>query len=690
MNRAKKGLFDRRQALIFLFCTIHCMFGRCSSSCEFEIVDFTSGNLVNWNSAVTDHNDGDFLAKISTLDQLCDAKTYFRDPNREYWTALRLTGDGECQWGLNNSAIRENCSEVLEESQPGQCYVISKYPMKLQPRSCNSSKNVLYMFECDPGWQPNYKKYTYECAQYKISTCLQNVTSDSQWMVNVPYSWSCNTSEESAVGVCYLEMKAISCCDKYCNPANGNLTYSKNITYIGNNLTAKVGEVLHGFSEQWKIGFDDGDMVSLAPEVFKNTGRVIVVTLHRTREQDLNLTQDRLVSNVIGVALSPEYNKTFPHLINITFSHAKITKGKGERICVFWNEDNNSSIGSWSSEGCYLLDETSLERTVCSCNHLTSFAVLMQFDSSKKISKSDKLALSVITYVGCILSMTGELLLILIYVVFMKFKAEGIQIRINLAAALFWAQLVFMSGINATEEKPVCVLVAILLHYLFLVSFGWMLLEGVYLYIMVVEVFSSVKVWYLYVFAWGFPIIPVAISLGISSKDGGVLQNYTNENFCWLSFSKKLSWSFIVPVLIIILINVVILIAVLREIRNLKDPDPSKLRSFKKGFKACIILSPLLGLTWVFGLLAATNAGLVFQYIFTILNSAQGLFIFVLHVVRNSDVRAEIHHKLLRWRFQRSANRVHEKSSTSTCRCKQQQHGLEDCGNDTTVCQTSI
>ncbi|XP_068736023.1 adhesion G-protein coupled receptor D1-like [Montipora capricornis] len=217
-----------------------------------------------------------------------------------------------------------------------------------------------------------------------------------------------------------------------------------------------------------------------------------------------------------------------------------------------------------------------------------------------------------------------------------------------------------------------------------------MLLEGLYLYIMVVEVFSSVKVLYRYVVAMGFPIIPVAISLGISSKDGGVLQNYTNENFCWLSFSKKLSWSFIVPVLIIILINVVILIAVLREIRNLKDPNPSKLRSFKKGFKACIILSPLLGLTWVFGLLAATNAGLVFQYIFTILNSAQGLFIFVLHVVRNSDVRAEIHHKLLRWRFQRSANRVHEKSSTSTCRCKQQQHGLEDCGNDTTVCQTSI
>ena len=44
---------------------------------------------------------------------------------------------------------------------------------------------------------------------------------------------------------------------------------------------------------------------------------------------------------------------------------------------------------------------------------------------------------------------------------------------------------------------------AVLLHYLFLASFLWMLLEGVYLYVLIVEVFSTVKVWYLYVFAWG-------------------------------------------------------------------------------------------------------------------------------------------------------------------------------------------
>ena len=34
-----------------------------------------------------------------------------------------------------------------------------------------------------------------------------------------------------------------------------------------------------------------------------------------------------------------------------------------------------------------------------------------------------------------------------------KFKAEGIQIRINLAIALFLAQVVFLSGIDATNNE---------------------------------------------------------------------------------------------------------------------------------------------------------------------------------------------------------------------------------------------
>jgi hypothetical protein len=39
--------------------------------------------------------------------------------------------------------------------------------------------------------------------------------------------------------------------------------------------------------------------------------------------------------------------------------------------------------------------------------------------------------------------------------------------------------------------------------------------------------------------------------------------------------------------------------------------------------KGVIFLLPILGLTWVFGVVAVNNTAVVFQYIFTIFNSFQ-------------------------------------------------------------------
>ena len=47
----------------------------------------------------------------------------------------------------------------------------------------------------------------------------------------------------------------------------------------------------------------------------------------------------------------------------------------------------------------------------------------------------------------------------------------------------------------------------------------------------------------------------------------------------------------------------------------------------------------LLGITWIFALLAVGKATMYFQWLFTIFNSFQGFFIFVFYTLRNRDVK---------------------------------------------------
>jgi len=70
-------------------------------------------------------------------------------------------------------------------------------------------------------------------------------------------------------------------------------------------------------------------------------------------------------------------------------------------------------------------------------------------------------------------------------------------------------------------------LVAALIHYFYLAGFGWMLFEGIYLYLMVVKVFNIVvRMRLFYPFAWGFPLVMVVLSLVIASSQDGSVNSY--------------------------------------------------------------------------------------------------------------------------------------------------------------------
>ena len=87
-------------------------------------------------------------------------------------------------------------------------------------------------------------------------------------------------------------------------------------------------------------------------------------------------------------------------------------------------------------------------------------------------------------------------------------------IHIHLCINLGIAQLIFVVGVDqASGDSNVpmhCQAIAVLLHYFFLVSFMWMLMEGVVLYVALVRVFVTHKKLYLLAFtvaSYGVPVL---------------------------------------------------------------------------------------------------------------------------------------------------------------------------------------
>jgi len=190
-----------------------------------------------------------------------------------------------------------------------------------------------------------------------------------------------------------------------------------------------------------------------------------------------------------------------------------------------------------------------------------------------------------------------------------------------------------------------CSIIAGILHYLFLAAFAWMCLEGIQLYVMLVEVFEVEKSrvgWY-YTAGYGIPAIIVGISAAVNR--GG----YGTAAHCWLKLEGGFIWAFVGPACAIICVNIIMLsIAIYVMCRHAssaasswKMKEKGKMENIQSWIKGAMVLIVLLGPTWAFGLFYVNTASLFMAYVFTILNSLQGVFIFVFHCVMNEKVVKE-------------------------------------------------
>uniref|UniRef100_A0A671P8K3 Adhesion G protein-coupled receptor L2a n=1 Tax=Sinocyclocheilus anshuiensis TaxID=1608454 RepID=A0A671P8K3_9TELE len=284
-------------------------------------------------------------------------------------------------------------------------------------------------------------------------------------------------------------------------------------------------------------------------------------------------------------------------------------------------------------------------------------------------SNFQELLLSVISRVGIVVSLICLAMSIFTFCFFRGLQSDRNTIHKNLCINLFIAELIFLIGIDMTEPRMACSIIAGILHYFFLASFTWMCLEGVQLYLMLVDVFESEysRRRYFYMAGYLLPAVVVGVSAAVDYR------SYGTKKACWLRMDNHFIWSFIGPVTFIIMLNLIFLLItmykMMKHSTSLK-PDSSRLEHIKSWVMGGFALLCLLGLTWSFGLFFISESSIVLAYLFTIFNTFQGMFIFTFHCLLQKKVRRE-YSKCLRHTYCCSGittESSHNSTKTSTTR----------------------
>ncbi|XP_078285745.1 adhesion G protein-coupled receptor E3-like isoform X2 [Rhinoraja longicauda] len=440
-------------------------------------------------------------------------------------------------------------------------------------------------------------------------------------------AWSLQTVESSVMAMVFTLAD-----EEKRNMSFGNIVVDMEVLRDGNvsaTDTATLSANGNRLEVPWRAvtkGADPG-RVGVALIAMSRVGSVMNGSLDGEGRLQLN-------SDVLTAAATRRPAQPLVEPLNLTFHNNKTMKAQVV-VCVALN---NTRAGShWSRQGCKLV-KTNGTHTVCQCTRLTSFAVLMALYETQDLWHLWNLSL--ISYVGISIS------LVCLFISFVTFLAcQAIQgtrttIHAHLCLCLFLAELLFLVGISQTSNKVLCAVVAGFLHYLFLTVFAWMSLEGVQLYLMVVRVFNAdcLRKHHMLPVGYGLPLLVVGISAAVHSE------GYGTPKHCWLSLEKHFLWSFLGPVCTIILINIVFycitLVKLAKRMSTLKK-DKTPLKKIRSFTLAAIAQLFLLGCTWIFGIFHYREETIAMAYIFTVINSFQGMFIFVLHCLLNKQVREE-------------------------------------------------
>lgn len=374
-----------------------------------------------------------------------------------------------------------------------------------------------------------------------------------------------------------------------------------------------------------------------------------------------NMNLSKPINSLILSLVLPE------ELKEIILIFEKINKSQSTSShCVGWHSEKRQ----WDESPCKMvLDSTGTVNCHCNYNRaVTSFSILM---SSKPVRDT---VLSYITFIGISVSIFSLVLCLVVEaVVWSRVVVTEISYMrhvciVNIAVSLLSANVWFIIGssANVQEDHKWCVAVTFFNHFFFLSLFFWMLFKGLLIVYGILVVFRRMMKSRMmaigFAIGYGCPLVIAVITVSVTEPGEG----YIRKDACWLNWNQtKALLAFAIPALAIVAVNLLVVLAVAINtqrplIGSSKSQDMAIVIRISKNVA---ILTPLLGLTWGFGLVTLLEGThLVFHIIFALLNAFQGFFILLFGTIMDHKIRDALR---MRVSSLKGKSRAAEKASLS-------------------------
>ncbi|XP_078030040.1 adhesion G protein-coupled receptor G3-like isoform X3 [Epinephelus lanceolatus] len=304
----------------------------------------------------------------------------------------------------------------------------------------------------------------------------------------------------------------------------------------------------------------------------------------------------------------------------------------GTPSCQSWNGEG--SRPNWTGDGCETI--THGNNVTCACSHLTFFAILLA-PPNVTISSSDLRKLTIITQIGCGVSMFFLGIVLFMHFLLRRTKASiATRILIHLVSALFLLNLTFLTNNYVAQLKSSvgCKIMAALMHYFMLATFTWFAVQAFHICQQLYMGGKTIIRHYMIkvcITSWVLPSIVGIVLLSIGKYgEQAILTSDSTESIsmCWITDTEVHSIVNIGYYALVFIFTFITFITIVSWLCCLRRVGAGTETS-GKNIVIILGLCCMLGITWGFAFFAHGILRIPAYYIFTVLNSFQGLFLFI-------------------------------------------------------------